>query len=136
MQSLSETIRRRNDTTTQRPIDKETNISKPTTVSEHFVTNDHTVSDISLIPLERIYSDRDSVRKGREAYLTKKGKTLKPFGLTKKDEMQPSSLLTFYVLQYPVTVLLFHFLFSWCSVSYCVYTCCRSYQDVERSKTT
>ena len=30
------------------------NISKPTTVSEHFLTNDHAANDITLIPLEVI----------------------------------------------------------------------------------
>ena len=35
----------------RRPIDKPTNTSKPTTVSEHFLTDrHHTTNDISLIP--------------------------------------------------------------------------------------
>ena len=47
----------------QRPVDKQTNISKPTTVSKHFLTNDHTANDISLISLELIHCNGDNVRK-------------------------------------------------------------------------
>ena len=43
--------------------------SKPTTVSEHFLTDDHSANDITLIPLELIQSNRESVRKARAAYL-------------------------------------------------------------------
>ena len=46
-----------------RPVDNPSNISKATTVSEHFLTNDHSANDITLIPLELIKSNRDSVRK-------------------------------------------------------------------------
>ena len=34
-----------------RPVDNPSNISKPTTVSEQFLTNDHSANDITLIPL-------------------------------------------------------------------------------------
>ena len=63
------------------------NISKPTTGSEHFLTNDHSANDITLIPLEGIKSNRpnrDSARKAREAYLIERGKTLEPLGINKK----------------------------------------------------
>ena len=60
----------------RRPVDKQTNSSKPTTVSEHFLSNDHNASDMLLIPLELIKSNRDSVRKAREAYLIDKGQTI------------------------------------------------------------
>ena len=70
----------------RRPVDNTSNISKPTTVSEHFLTNDHSANDIILIPLELIKSNRDSVRKAREAYLIVRGKTLKPLGMNEKDE--------------------------------------------------
>ena len=36
----------------RRPVDMPTNISKRTTVSEHFLTDHQTINDISLIPLE------------------------------------------------------------------------------------
>ena len=42
---------------------------------------------ILLIPLELTKSNRDSVRKAREAYLIERGKTLEPLGINKKDEM-------------------------------------------------
>ena len=56
------------------------------TVSEHFLTNDHSANDITLIP-ELIKSNRDSVRKATEAYLIERGKTREPSGINKKDEM-------------------------------------------------
>ena len=65
---------------------KQTNRSKPTTVSEHFLSNDHNASDMLLIPLELIKSNRDSVRKAREAYLIDRGQTLEPLGLNRRDE--------------------------------------------------
>ena len=63
------------------------NIPKPTTVLEHFLTNDHSANDIKLIPLKLIKSNRDSVRKAREAYFIERGKTPEPLGMNKKDEM-------------------------------------------------
>ena len=60
------------------------NISKPTTVSKHFLTNDHSANDITLIPLELIKSSRDSMRKAREAYLIERGRTLEPLGINKE----------------------------------------------------
>ena len=62
-------------------------ISKPTTVSEHFLTNDHSANDIARIPLELIKFNKDSVRKAREAYLIERGKTLETLGMNRKDEM-------------------------------------------------
>ena len=58
-----------------------TNTFLDATVSEHFLTNDHSANDITLIPLVLIKSNRDSVRKAREAYLSKRGKTLEPSGI-------------------------------------------------------
>ena len=45
-----------------------TNIkSRPTTVSERFLSHsNHSHTDMQLIPLEKIHSSRDSVRKARE----------------------------------------------------------------------
>ena len=77
----------------RRPVDKQTNSSKPTTVSEHFLCNNHDATDMQLIPL-----DRDSVRKAREAYLIERGQTLEHHGLDKKDETwDVSFVLAFYV---------------------------------------
>ena len=69
------------------PVDNPSNISKPTTVSENFLTNDHPANDITFIPLELTKSNRDSVRKAREAYLIERGRTLEPLDMNKKDEM-------------------------------------------------
>ena len=87
-QYIGETKRRLKDRFNEhrRPVDKQTNCSKPTTVSEHFLSNDHNVSDMLLIPLELIKSNRDSVRKAREAYLIDRGQTLEPLGLNRRDE--------------------------------------------------
>ena len=65
----------------RRPVDNPSNISKPNTVSEHFLTNDHSVKNLTLIPLELIKSNRDSVRKAGEAYLIERGKTPEPSGI-------------------------------------------------------
>ena len=67
-------------------MNKQTNISKPTAVSEHFLSNHHTATDMQLIPLELIKSNRDGVRKAREAYLIERGQTLEPLGLNRRDE--------------------------------------------------
>ena len=87
-QYIGETKRRLKDRFNEhrRPVDKQTNRSKPTTVSEHFLSNDHNASDMLLIPLELIKSNRDSVRKAREAYLIDRGQTIEPLGLNKRDE--------------------------------------------------
>ena len=64
-QYIGETKRRLKDRFNEdrRPVDNPSNISKPTTVSKHFRTNDHSTNDITLIPLELIKSNRDSVEK-------------------------------------------------------------------------
>ena len=56
----------------RRPVYNPSNISKPTTVSEHFLTNDHSANDITRIPLEIVKSNRDSVRKARKTHLTER----------------------------------------------------------------
>ena len=43
--------------------------------------------DHKLIPLEKIHSSRDSVRKAREAHLIDKAMTLEPHGLNRRDEL-------------------------------------------------
>ena len=48
--------------------------------------NNHNATDMQLIPLKLVKSNRDSVRKAREAYLIQRGQTLEPRGLNKKDE--------------------------------------------------
>ena len=54
----------------RRAIDKTNIKSKPTTISEHLLSlSNHSRTDIQLIPLEKIHSPRDSVRKARESHL-------------------------------------------------------------------
>ena len=64
-------------------------LSNPTPVSLHFNQPGHSINDVHLIPLELIRSNRDSVRKAREAHLIIIAKTLHPFGinrLNRRDE--------------------------------------------------
>ena len=63
----------------RRAVDKTNIKSKPTTVSEHFLSHsNHSHTDMQLIPLEKIHSSRDSVRKTRESHLIDKAMTLEP----------------------------------------------------------
>ena len=86
-QYIGETKRRLKDRFNERhrPVDKQTNISKPRIVSEHFLSNDHNASDMLLIPLE-LKSYRDSVHKAREEYLIARGQTLVPLVLKRRDD--------------------------------------------------
>lgn len=71
----------------RRPVDNPNSRSSPTNVSEHFIfSTNHSASDMQLIPLETIFSNRDSIRKAREAVLIIRAGTLEPSGLNKRDE--------------------------------------------------
>ena len=62
--------------------------SKPTTVSEHFLPHsNHSHTDMRLIPLEKIHSSRESVRKARESHLIDKAMSLEPHGLNHREEL-------------------------------------------------
>ena len=79
VQYIGETKRRLKDRFNEhcRTIDNPNNKSKPTTAAEHFLSSpNHTANDIILIPIEKIFSNRDSIRKAREAFLIKKGRTI------------------------------------------------------------
>ena len=70
----------------RRAVDKTNIKSKPTTVSEHFLSHsNHSHTDKQLILLEKIHSSRDSVRKARESHLIDKAMTLEPHGLNRRD---------------------------------------------------
>ena len=58
-----------------------------TAVSRHFITGNHTINHMLLIPLEKLFINRDSARKAREAFLIHRGNTLEPAGLNRRDEM-------------------------------------------------
>ena len=70
----------------RRPIIN-TSSYNPTAVSRHFITGNHTVNHMLLIPLEKLYTNRDSIRKAREAFLIHRGNTLEPAGLNRRDGM-------------------------------------------------
>ena len=78
----------------RRPVDRPTPSSRPTAVSDHFLSHNHSPNDIELIPLELIHSSRDALRKAREAYLIEKGQTLEP------NEKKFNLCLTYLSLMY------------------------------------
>ena len=71
----------------RRTLDNANTKSKPTTVAEHFLSSPHNISkDMQLIPIEKIFSNRDSIRKAGEAFLILKGRTIDPNGLNIREE--------------------------------------------------
>jgi len=87
-QYLGETKRRLKDRFNEHRDQLTTHLVSPNPpVSEHFLTYDHSADDITLIPLELIKSNRNSVGKAREEYLIERGRILEPLGMNKKDEM-------------------------------------------------
>ena len=71
----------------RRTIDNPNTKYKPATAAEHFLSSNHTAKDMQLIPIEKIFSNRDSIRKAREAFLIQKGRTLDPDGLNIREEI-------------------------------------------------
>ena len=70
-QRIAETKRRFKDRLDEHrsPVDKTNIKTKPTTVSEHFLSHsDHSHIEMQLIPPEKIHSSRASVRKARESH--------------------------------------------------------------------
>ena len=59
-------------------------------------------------PLELIRSNRDAVRKAREAHLIHKGNTLSPLGIIKIDVTKPVDM-RYYLVSYTNDYLLFLF---------------------------
>ena len=75
LQYIGETKRRLKDRFNEhrRTIDNPNTKSKPTTVAQHFLSSpNHTANDMQLIPIEKVFSDRDSIRKAREAFFNLK----------------------------------------------------------------
>ena len=77
LQYIGETKRRLKDRFNEhrRSVDKPNTISKPTTVSDHFLTANHSAADMLLIPMQQLYSARDAIRKAKEAFLITKANT-------------------------------------------------------------
>ena len=70
LQHIGETKRRLKDRFNEhrRTIDNPNTKSKPTTAAEHFLSSpNHTANDMQLVPIEKIFSNRDSIRKAKEA---------------------------------------------------------------------
>ena len=87
-QYIAETKRRLEDRFNEhrQPIINTCGSYIPTVVSRHFLTGNHTENHMILVPLERLYTSRDSIRKAREAFLIHRGNTLEPAGLNRRDE--------------------------------------------------
>ena len=71
LQYIGETKRRLKDRFNEhrRTIDNSNTKSKPTTAAEHFLSSpNHTANDMQLIPIEKIFSNRDSIHKAKEAF--------------------------------------------------------------------
>ena len=71
LQYIGETKRRLKDRFNEhrRTIHNPNTKSKPTTAAEHFLSSlNHTANDMQLIPIEKIFSNRDSKRKAKEAF--------------------------------------------------------------------
>ena len=50
------------------------------------VSFENPANDMQLIPIEKVFSGRDSIRKAREAFLILKGRTIDPEGLNIREE--------------------------------------------------
>ena len=89
LQYKGETKRRWKDRFNEhrRNIDNPDAKSEPTTAAKHFLSSpNHTTNDMQLIPIEKIFSNRDSIRKAREAFLIQKGRPITPDGLNIREE--------------------------------------------------
>ena len=84
LQYIGETKRRLKDRFNKHrsTLDNSNTKSKPTTVAEHFLSSPHNISkDMQFIPIEKIFSNGNSIRKAREAFLISEGRTIDPNGL-------------------------------------------------------
>ena len=79
-----------------------------TSQDTHFLSSpNHTANDMLLIPIEKIFSNRDSIRKAREAFLIQKGKTIDADGLNIREETyQYCYLLSCYFIIFFFTLYL------------------------------
>ena len=116
LQYIGETKRRLKDRFNEhrRTIDNPNTKSKPTTAAEHFLSSpNHTANDMQLIPIEKIFSNRDSIRKVKEAFLISKGRTLVPHGLNIREETYQLFSFVFLVsFYYFLFILRYHCYFS------------------------
>ena len=81
LQYIGETKRRVKDRFNEHRV----TIDNPNAISK-LTCDHHTANDMQLIPIEKVHSKRDSVRKAREAFLICKGRTIDPHGLNIREE--------------------------------------------------
>ena len=122
LQYIGETKRRLKDRFNEhrRTIDNPNTKSKPTTAAEHFLSSpNHTANDMQLIPFEKVFSNRDSIRKAKEAFLISKGRTLVPHGFNIR-EKNTNYLVSYFLfpfivffLFYVIIVIFLSFLSFW-----------------------
>jgi len=89
LQYIGETKRRLKDRFNEhrRTIYNPYNKSKPTAAAEHFLSSpNHAANDMQLTPIEKIFSNRDSICKPWEAFLIQKGRTIDPDGLNIREK--------------------------------------------------
>ena len=86
-QYIGETKRRLKDRFNEhrRPVDRPTLSSRPTAVSDHFLSDNHSPNHIELIPLELIHSSRDALY--ITCHLIERDQTLEPKGINKREEI-------------------------------------------------
>ena len=58
-----------------------------TSVSKHFLCNNHSISHMLLITFQTLRYEHDCLLKAREACLIHKHKTIEPLGIKKRDEL-------------------------------------------------
>ena len=120
MRYIGETKRRLKDRFNEhrRTIDNPKTKSKPTTAAEHFLSfPNHNANDMQLIPTEKIFSNRDSIRKATEAFLISKGITLVPHGLNIREETYFSFVLFGFLLLFSFNFTLSLLFFYHCYLS-------------------
>ena len=83
-QYIGETKRRLKDRFDEhlRPVNRPTPPSRPTAVSDHFLSDNHSPNEIELVPLELMHSSREALRNALETYFIEMGQTLEPNGIT------------------------------------------------------
>ena len=82
-------------------------LSELTPVSLHFNQAGHSINDVILIPLELVRSNRDAVRKARQAHFYTQGTQLSPLEI-KLDLTKLTDVLYHLVSYVPITIHCFY----------------------------
>ena len=82
--SISDLIK---DRFNEHRIDNPDAKSELTTAAKHFLSSpNHAANDVQLISIGKTFSNRDSIRKAREAFLIQKGRRITPDGLNIREK--------------------------------------------------